>query len=264
MEWLEGLQQTTKRVQSYPACSSLSKEGYAFFSPFPLLPWAGIIGIFIAQKRGLSEKRTIFALTNSHESHNSMKTLFKIAFFLLLPFSIASCEEDNVPGLDTTGVEMEVLKGGWKVTDTDTHVNVDIRYQAQVSMHSLRSRLNDAFASKAADGSLYFREDMVFYLFQGRVCDSSKYVLDDNKYIIHYDNPDFIGFYAPIMYVKMVEDQLVLYLRKSETMDLLNEDGSLDGWMSLIDSVVDDAQCEIYFTRDYDEFYDELEAIGRQ
>lgn len=195
----------------------------------------------------------------------AMSTI-KNNILLLLSFLLGftSCEEDNVPNLDTKGIDIEQLWGGWKVMDTDTHVNVDVRYQAQVSMHNLRKELNNAFSSKASDGALYFRKDMVFYLRSGFVRDSSKYYLDDNKYVIHYENPDVVGFYAPIMYVKMVDEQLVLYLRKSETMDLLNEDGSLDGWMSLINSVVDDAQCEIFFSRDYDEFYDELEAMGPQ
>lgn len=183
---------------------------------------------------------------------------------LFLAFGLLACEEDNVPQIDTTGVAMEDLRGGWKVSDTETYVNVDIQYQAQVSMHSLREKLDDAFSEKASDGALYFRKDKVFYLREGFVRDSSKYCMDENNYIIRYENPYLVGFYAPLMYVKTVNNQLVLYLRKSETMDLLDEDGSFNGWMSLIDKVVDDAQCEIYLSRDDDEFYDVLEAMGPQ
>lgn len=183
---------------------------------------------------------------------------------LFLACGLLACEEDNVPQIDTTGVTMEDLRGGWKVSNTETYVNVAPQYQAQVSMHNLREKLDDAFSDKAAGGFLYFRKDMAFYLYEGFVRDSSKYYLDENNYIIHYDNPDLVGFYAPLMYVKTVNNQLVLYLRKSETIDLLDEDGSLKGWMSLIGNVVDDAQCEIYLSRDVDELYDVLEAMGPQ
>lgn len=185
-----------------------------------------------------------------------------ITTFLLSAVALSACEEDNVPDIDESGVEIEQILGGWRVMDTDTHVSVDVRYQAQVAFHNLRDKLDESFSSKASDGSLYFRKDKVFYLRKGFVRDSSSYYLDGNKYIIHYENPNVVGFYAPLMYVKMEGDNLVLYLRKSEIMDLLRDDGSLDGWVSTINSVVEDAQCEIYFSREYDELYDELEAMG--
>lgn len=190
--------------------------------------------------------------------------LKRISLFLLLAMSLSACEEDNVPRLDKTGIEKEELLGGWKVATTRTHINVDPKWQLQVAAHDLKGKLNDAFDERAENGSLYFRKDMVFFLRNGFVKDSSRYRIEE-KYIIQYENTHLIGFYAPKMYVKMNDDgQLVLFLRRSETIDLLNEDGSLDKFMSLIRDVVDDAQCEIYFDRDYDEFYDELEAMGRE
>ncbi|MFA6779877.1 MAG: hypothetical protein WCU80_08890, partial [Paludibacteraceae bacterium] len=104
--------------------------------------------------------------------------------------------------------------------------------------------------------SIFFKDKMAYFLRDGFVRDSSSYHMED--YIIYYDNANLIGFYAPYMYVKFEENRLVLYLRRKETLNLLEEDGSLSGWMGTIRDVVDDAQCEIRMDKEYLPIYDEL------
>ena len=84
--------------------------------------------------------------------------------------------------------------------------------------------------------------------------DSSIYTL--NEYIIELENQQFIGFYAPYYYIRFKENQLVMYLRKKETMELLKDDSSINSWLGLIDSSIDEAQCELYFLRDNSLFLD--------
>lgn len=170
--------------------------------------------------------------------------------------SLASCEDDNVPSLDTTTVTIEQILGGWKIDETKAYVDVNWKYQVQVNSLGLKGKMEDAFDEKAKDGSLFFKEKMAYFLRDGFVRDSSVYHLDE--YIIYYDNPNLIGFYAPYMYVKFVDERMVLYLRRKETMELLDEDGSLSGWMGTIRDVVDDAQCEIRMAKEYLPIYDEL------
>jgi len=185
------------------------------------------------------------------------KYILKIVIVLLCGLmSLTSCDDDNVPSLVTTTVSVEQILGGWKISETKAYVDINWKYQVQVSSLGLKGKMDDAFDEKAKDGSIFFKDKMAYFLRDGFVRDSSSYHMED--YIIYYDNANLIGFYAPYMYVKFEENRLVLYLRRKETLNLLEEDGSLSGWMGTIRDVVDDAQCEIRMDKEYLPIYDEL------
>jgi len=189
-----------------------------------------------------------------------IRKLHLVSFFVsLLGLSILCSCEDEVPSIDTTPVSNKQLLGGWEISDTESYIDVNWKYEPQVAANYLIFKMDDAFEEKA-EGSIYFKNMIAYFINDGRVKDSSYYYITD--YIIHYTNAYLVGFYAPYMYVKFDDNgQLILYLRRKETLELLEKDGTFDDWMGTIRDVVDDAQCEIKLIRNYMPLYTELENL---
>ena len=176
-----------------------------------------------------------------------MKVGKEIIFFLLLSIAFVACKQDNVPRIDQREINQSQILGGWIISSTKTYINVAPLYQLAVKAAGLEGKLADQFRNKAAGGAFYFKKDTVYFLRDEIVQDSSKYTLD--AYKIYLENPNLIGFYAPYFYIKFQDGLLTAYLRKDETMLLLQEDGSLNGYMGLIRSVVSDAECDLILQR---------------
>jgi len=176
-----------------------------------------------------------------------MKVGKGILFFLLSCTVFTACKQDNVPPVDQREINQTQILRGWIISSTKTYINVAPFYQLAVKAAGLEGKMENQFRNKAAGGAFYFKKDTVYFFRDGIVQDSSKYTLD--AYKIYLENPNLIGFYAPYFYIKFQDELLIAYLRKDETMSLLQEDGSLDGYMGLIRSVVSDAECDLILQR---------------
>ncbi|MDR1729995.1 MAG: hypothetical protein LBR52_04965, partial [Prevotellaceae bacterium] len=182
-----------------------------------------------------------------------MQTLKKIFIFSLFIIALAACKDDNVPEIDKTKVEHEQLLGTWEVVETEAFVNIDPKYKSFLSLlpFDLNDELKNKLDEKSANTSFHFEKENVYFIKNagiGFIRDSSRYILDEYK--IQLDNPNLIGFYAPTFYIKFTGGLLVAYLRKSETIDLLNNTGEITSFqMDLLREGIDAAQCELRFRR---------------
>ena len=188
-----------------------------------------------------------------------MQILKKISILSLSLLMLAACgKDDNVPEIDTTAVNQEQILGGWGINATKAYVNVNPDAKPFLATVDLSRKLQDKLDEKATGASFYFKEEIVYFLRDEVVQDSSKYTLGEYK--IYLDNPELIGFYAPVFYIKFSGDLFVTYLRKEETLELLEKDkGISSSDMNLIRMAVEDTQCELRFQRNYLPIYDELQ-----
>jgi hypothetical protein len=173
----------------------------------------------------------------------------KIIYILLLSgFLFSSCKDDNVPALEKQPVSKDQLLGGWSVQSTYPYINVNPSVKPLLSGLNLDKKLEEKLASEAKGISFYFMEDSICFYRDEVLIEKSRYTIKD--YIIELENPYLIGFFAPYYYVKMENGLLIMYLRKEETLNLLEKDGSISlVEMNMIRQVVDDAQCELRFRR---------------
>ncbi len=187
-----------------------------------------------------------------------LKKIFAFSLFIIV---LAACKDDNVPKIDKTKVEYEQLLGTWEVFETETYVNIDTKYKSYLPLlpFDLNSELKKKLDEKSENTSFHFEKEKVYFIKNvgaGFIRDSSRYVLDEYK--IQLDNPNLIGFYTPIFYVKFSGDLLVVYLRKKETIELLENDGEITSFqIGLIRDGIDDAQCELRFRHKETSFFEE-------
>ena len=186
-----------------------------------------------------------------------MQIFKKISILSLSLIMLAACKDDNVPKIDTAKVNQERILGGWGIDGTKAYVNVSTALKPHLAPFNLDGKLQNKLDEKASGASFYFKKETVYFLRYGVVRDSSKYTLDEYK--IYLDNPELIGFYAPSFYIKFSDGLFITYLRKEETLELLEKDSGISNLdMNLIRKAVEDAQCELRFRREYLPIYDEL------
>lgn len=165
-------------------------------------------------------------------------------------------KDDNVPKIDKTEIEQEQILGTWEIAGTKAYVNVEPSLKPVLAPFNLDGKLQKKLSDMAEKSSFHFEKEKVYFIKYGMIRDSSRYVLDGYK--IYLDNPNLIGFYAPYFYIKFSGELLVTYLRRSETMELLEKDGSIrSSDMHWIRAAVDDAQCELCFRYNEISFFDE-------
>ena len=173
---------------------------------------------------------------------------------------LAACKDNNVPKVDTAKVYQEQILGGWGIASTKAYVNVEASYKPLLSPLNLDGKLQERLDEKASGASFYFKEETAYFLRDEIVRDSSKYTLDEYK--IYLENPELIGFYAPSFYIKFSNELFITYLRKEETLELLERDSGISSSdMNLIRMIIEDAQCELHFQRNYLPIYDELQSF---
>lgn len=178
--------------------------------------------------------------------------VFALSLFII---SLAACKDDNVPKEDKTPIEHEQLLGSWEIVDTEAYVNVDGGYKAAADFLDLEEKLKKRLKKLTENSGFHFEENNVyFFKYDGMLSDSSRYMVDENK--IRLENTNLIDAYAPFFYAKFSGDLLVTYLRRSEVIELLKREDDMKSWIGLIESAVDDAQCELRFRRRATSYFD--------
>lgn len=191
-----------------------------------------------------------------------MRIWFTLIMTALSALFVTSCGDEDVPGIEKAAVSESSLQGGWGIHSTNAIIDAENSFYSMI-LNSYRDELDNKLKEKSARTNLYFADGVVFKVRVDsddvppyvRQCN---YTLDD--YILHLEDEEFLGYYAPYLYVKIENDELVLYLQRDETLDLLEKDGSIDGYMSTVRKAVDDAQCQLRFKRNDIPFYREIEA----
>lgn len=181
-----------------------------------------------------------------------------IIFFMLISFSL-SCEKDKMPKNDGNSIDKETILGNWDVQKTDAYLTTSISFVLLGfnPEEKLKEKLDDESIGK----TLCFEQDSVYSIFNGNLYKSSSYYI--KKDTLFLENPYLIGtHYTPYFYIKRNSentDEMIAYLKKKESLDLIDHDNSITSLeKSTIKQFVNDAQCEIWLQKndtDYSHLY---------
>ncbi len=196
-------------------------------------------------------------------------------FIMLLAFSallaLASCrKDDDVPSIDTTPVDRAMLRGGWGMSGSSLSWELSTFGKVLNNTYNFKKMIADKIEEDATDVSLYFVNDSIVYYVRHRPDDIPPYYYhttytmnsDTAGYIISFADSTFLGFYAPKVYVKRnwnSENGLILYLQRSEVIDMLDTEGELSSYMGIIRRNVEDAEVDLYIEHDDLDFYKEIQ-----
>lgn len=207
-----------------------------------------------------------------------MKTYHKyiLLFATILGLTLASCKiEDDIPCIDTTPINKSYLLGGWGVYNNSVKWELSTSGSAIAKIWNGKSRISDYISNSTNYASLYFANDSSVFYVRHAPTDSVPYIChsiyslhdttfnaDTAGYYLTFSNPDFMSFYASRIYIKRVDNSdnnLVLYMRRSEVMDMLSSESEMSSYMSLIRSYVDNAEVDIYVQRDSLDYYKQID-----
>lgn len=179
---------------------------------------------------------------------NRSKLILLILSFYIF---ITGCDKQEMPHNDRIPVSKEAIVGSWSIQSTAAYLKVD--NWAQSESNNLENLLESKLFQESNGSTLCFTNYDKVYCFRNQLLsDSSDYYI--NKDTIYLSNANLIGFYAPHFFVKKDTidfERLIAYFGKSESMALMEEDGSIGStYMNLIKNNIKEAQCEIRFKRD--------------
>ncbi len=192
----------------------------------------------------------------------------RFLWLICLPLLLLACEKGEVNGIEDNDIPKSLMLGGWGVQRVEFQLVYDHNNPiAQVANSlNLKQKMQEKLESRAKNKSLYFMQDTIYCIETPAVNVSyvkaqSYYTISSYPATIHPENKTlFCDSYAEYFYAKMQDDMLCLYLTKGEVLKMIKEDGSVSSsHVSLIERVIEDAQFEIYFSRNHLALYDELE-----
>jgi hypothetical protein len=175
----------------------------------------------------------------------------KLPLCICFSLLFAACDKQNMPHNDGAEIEKESIIGTWSVNRTAAYLRVSDAYQSFSSM--LEGKLEDKLDKEALRKTLMFTEEQVYCIGEYSKDSSLYYINKDTLYLTN--NPNLIGFYAPYFYLKRKNsnnfNQIIAYLGKKESLNLLEEDGSIGSYyMKLIKNNVKQVQCELHFDKE--------------
>ena len=174
---------------------------------------------------------------------------------------LASCEKAEMPGISEEELSKEQLIGGWETSDVKCYLS----HSNFPGADALENKMKESLKNRVFPSSFYFTQDSVYFILihetgYNYVRCASTYHVEQEPARLFLDNNYLLNDqYVPYLYLKSEGDKLCLYLTKEETMALVERDGSFDGYMSIVKSIVDDAQFEFYMEKNQLEIYQDID-----
>ena len=175
---------------------------------------------------------------------------------------MTSCEKPIMPGISEDEITQEEIIGGWG----NPEILCYLAHTESPIASILKGKMQENLEGRAEGTALYFTQDTAYFIERHKtgyyyVKAISAYQLLTNPMHIEMQN-DHLMFnaYAPKLYVKKTGDKICFYLLKAEAMAMIEEDGSVAPYMSMIRSNIDDAQFEFYYQRNKLDIYQAIEG----
>ena len=196
-------------------------------------------------------------------NYNIMKQIALIFLFspLLLLFS---CESGCTNGIAIDEMQQEEILGGWKMSKINCQLVYNTADPLASLMPLLKKKMQEKLEERISDGSILFLQDTVYYIETPApgisfVRAYGHYEMNNQPPILFMENTHLIcDSYAPYFYLKKVDNQICLYLTREGALAMVKDDGSMNDYMGLIQSKIEDAQFEFYLEPYHLDFYDEI------
>ena len=190
----------------------------------------------------------------------------QIALIILLSplFFLFSCESGVTNGIADDEIFKEDILGGWRVTKINCQLVYNTADPLASLMPVLKTKMQENLEKRISDGSILFLQDTVYYIETpvpgiSFVRAYGHYEMVNSPGILFMENTHLIcDAYATYFYVKKIDNQICLYLTREGALAMIKDDGSLNDYIGLIQSKIEDAQFEFYLEPYHLDFYDEI------
>ncbi|MBO4530352.1 MAG: hypothetical protein J5767_06910 [Paludibacteraceae bacterium] len=190
----------------------------------------------------------------------------QIALIILLSplFFLFSCESGVTNGIADDEIFKEDILGGWRVTKINCQLIYNTADPLASLMPVLKTKMQENLEKRISDGSILFLQDTVYYIETPApgisfVRAYGHYEMVNSPGILFMENTHLIcDAYATYFYVKKIDNQICLYLTREGALAMIKDDGSLNDYIGLIQSKIEDAQFEFYLEPYHLDFYDEI------
>lgn len=190
----------------------------------------------------------------------------QIALIILLSplFFLFSCESGVTNGIADDEIFKEDILGGWRVTKINCQLVYNTADPLASLMPVLKTKMQENLEKRISDGSILFLQDTVYYIETPApgisfVRAYGHYEMVNSPGILFMENTHLIcDAYATYFYVKKINNQICLYLTREGALAMIKDDGSLNDYIGLIQSKIEDAQFEFYLEPYHLDFYDEI------
>ena len=190
----------------------------------------------------------------------------QIALIILLSplFFLFSCERGVTNGIADDEIFKEDILGGWRVTKINCQLVYNTADPLASLMPVLKTKMQENLEKRISDGSILFLQDTVYYIETPApgisfVRAYGHYEMVNSPGILFMENTHLIcDAYATYFYVKKIDNQICLYLTREGALAMIKDDGSLNDYIGLIQSKIEDAQFEFYLEPYHLDFYDEI------
>ncbi|MBO7635848.1 MAG: hypothetical protein IK017_02675 [Paludibacteraceae bacterium] len=190
----------------------------------------------------------------------------QIALIILLSplFFLFSCESGVTNGIADDEIFKEDILGGWRVTKINCQLVYNTADPLASLMPVLKTKMQENLEKRISDGSILFLQDTVYYIETPApgisfVRAYGHYEMVNSPGILFMENTHLIcDAYATYFYVKKIDNQICLYLTREGALAMIKDDGSLNDYIGLIQSKIEDAQFEFYLEPYHLDFYDEI------
>ena len=179
-----------------------------------------------------------------------MKKRMFFVFIVILNIGFLACKKDKMPENDGKAIDKSTLYGDWEVTHTNAYLIANVPI-ASLGFNP-EELLKEKLFNESVGRTLRFQKDTVYSIYEGEITQATYYYL--NKDTLFLEKPYLIGtHYTPYFYLKRYEedeDKLTIYLKKEESLDLINHDNHMSALeKGLIKNLTEDAQCEIFIQK---------------
>lgn len=167
-------------------------------------------------------------------------------------------------GIADDEIFKEDILGGWRVTKINCQLVYNTADPLASLMPVLKTKMQENLEKRISDGSILFLQDTVYYIETPApgisfVRAYGHYEMVNSPGILFMENTHLIcDAYATYFYVKKINNQICLYLTREGALAMIKDDGSLNDYIGLIQSKIEDAQFEFYLEPYHLDFYDEI------
>lgn len=195
--------------------------------------------------------------------------LFIVAFFSGLLYSCR--EKDDIPDMSVTPIDKTYLQGGWKVVSSQVLWDLSAKGTSINGVYDFKSKITESIQKETNCVSLYFANDTLAFYVRHLPTDNppyfrpTKYTMnaDTAGIAIVFSDPFVLGFYAPYIYVKSIDNnnELTFYLRRDEVVSMMENNSEGKAYSSIVSNEVNNSEIDLFAVRDTLDFYAALDAL---
>ncbi|MCQ2207568.1 MAG: hypothetical protein MJZ02_05045 [Paludibacteraceae bacterium] len=197
-----------------------------------------------------------------------------LAAIALIAGLFSSCrDQDDIEEISLKQISKEYLQGGWRIVGSQVLWDLSVKGTSINGIYDFKKKIGESIAKETDCVSIYFANDTLAYYVRHLPTDTVPY-FRQTKYSMTSDSagfaicfgpdPEVMGFYAPVIYVKTMDysKEVTFYLRRDEVLNMIRNNSESRSYASLISNEVNNAELALFAVRDTLDFYHDLDLYS--